>query len=186
MPLTVIDPAPALVVVDLQKGILTDATLRPHAVQDVVARAAALAAAFRGKGWPVALVVAAGVAPGRTDRGTAPFTPPPGFTDLADALDLQPSDHLATKHRRSAFAGTDLDAHLRHAGVTQVVLCGVSTSAGVESSARAAHDLGYHVVLAVDAMSDRDADAHRHSVETIFPRLSETATTDEILGMMGP
>ena len=51
----------------------------------------------------------------------------------------------------------------------------------LESTARAAHDLGHHVVLAVDAMSDRDADSHQHSVQRIFPGLGETTTTDEIL-----
>ena len=69
-------------------------------------------------------------------------------------------------------------------GVTQVVLTGVATSAGVESTARSAYDLGYNVTLVVDAMTDRDADAHRHSVEKIFPRLGETATTDDVLKLL--
>ena len=63
------------------------------------------------------------------------------------------------------------------------MLAGVSTSAGVESTARSAYDHGYHVVLATDAMTDPDADAHRHSVERIFPKLGETATTAEVAGM---
>ena len=64
---------------------------------------------------------------------------------------------------------------------TQVVLTGVATSAGVESTARAAHEHGYHVVVATDAMTDRSAEVHANSVERIFPRLGETATTAEIL-----
>ena len=81
-----------------------------------------------------------------------------------------------TKQRWGAFLGTDLDDYLRRRGVTQIVLTGVATSIGVESTARSAYDLGYNVTLVVDAMTDRDADAHRHSVEKIFPRLGETAT----------
>jgi len=80
-----------------------------------------------------------------------------------------------------AFIGTPLDNYLRQRGVTQVFVIGVSTSAGVESTARSAYDHGYNVVLVVDAMTDRDADAHRHSIEKIFPRLGETETTDNIL-----
>jgi nicotinamidase-related amidase len=69
--------------------------------------------------------------------------------------------------------------------VTQVVLAGVSTSSGVESTARSAADHGYHVVLATDAVGDPDAAAHRHSVERVFPKLGETATTAEIVEMAG-
>jgi nicotinamidase-related amidase len=68
--------------------------------------------------------------------------------------------------------------------VTQLVLAGVATSLGVESTARSAHEHGYHVVLATDAMTDREAAAHDNSIERIFPRLGETATTTEILEML--
>jgi nicotinamidase-related amidase len=77
-----------------------------------------------------------------------------------------------------------LDDELRRRGVTQIILTGISTSIGVESTARCAHDLGYHVTLVVDAMTDRDADAHRHSVEKIFPRLGETAKTADVLKLL--
>jgi nicotinamidase-related amidase len=66
-----------------------------------------------------------------------------------------------------------------------VVLTGVATSAGVESTARAAHEHGYHVVLAIDAMTDREVDTHQSSVQRILPKLGETATTAEILDMLG-
>jgi len=73
---------------------------------------------------------------------------------------------------------------LRQRGVTQVLLAGIATSAGVEATARSAYDHGYNVVLIVDAMTDRDADAHRHSVEKIFPRLGETDPTDNLLKLL--
>jgi nicotinamidase-related amidase len=64
------------------------------------------------------------------------------------------------------------------------VIVGVSTSAGVESTARHAYGLGFNVVLAVDAMTDMNPDAHGHSVARIFPRLGETGTTREILDLL--
>jgi nicotinamidase-related amidase len=98
---------------------------------------------------------------------------------------VQPDDHLVTKQARSAFHDTGLDAHLSGLGVTQVVLTGISTTSGVESTARSAYDHGYHVVLATDAMTDTDPDAHANSIERIFPKLGETAATAEILDMLG-
>jgi len=83
-----------------------------------------------------------------------------------------------------AFTGTPLDQILRRAGVTQVVLGGISTSIGVESTARAAHELGYNVGLVTDAMTDLSLEAHRHSIEAIFPRLGERTTTDELLALL--
>jgi len=180
MPLTTIDPTPALVIIDLQKGIVSDP------IAHVVPPAAALAKSFRRRGLPVVLVNVTGRAPGRTDAGgpgsSGPL--PPGWADIIDDLDQQPADHLITKRRRSAFHDTGLDTLLRDLGVTQVVLAGVSTSSGVEGTARSAHDHGYHVVLATDAMADPDPGTHRHSVERIFPKLGETATSAEIIGFL--
>ena len=99
-------------------------------------------------------------------------------------MEQHPGDHIVTKQRWGAFNGTSLDDYLRQRGVTQVVLTGAATSIGVESTARSAYDLGYNVALVVDAMTDRDADAHRHSVEKIFPRLGETDTTDNVLKLI--
>jgi nicotinamidase-related amidase len=180
MPLTTLDPATALVVIDLQQGIVSGT------VAHVVPHAAALAKAFRGQDLPVVLVNVTGRAPGRTDAGGhgGTGTLPAGWADIIDELERQPGDHLITKRRRSAFHDTGLDTLLRDLGVTQVVLAGVSTSAGVESTARSAHDHGYHVVLATDAMADPDPDSHRHSLERVFPKLGETATSAEITGFL--
>jgi nicotinamidase-related amidase len=106
------------------------------------------------------------------------------WSELVPELEQKPSDQLISKQRWGAFLGTGLDDYLRKRGVTQIFLTGVSTSAGVESTARSAHDLGYNVVLVVDAMTDRNPDAHRNSVERIFPRLGETETTDNVLKAM--
>ncbi len=182
MALTTMDPRPALVVIDLQKGIVTVPTVHP--IAEIVERAASLAAAFRRHGLPVVLVNVAGGAPGRTETRRPAVTPPADWTDLVAELDAQPNDYRVTKMRWGAFHGTSLDATLRELGVTQVVVAGVATSVGVETTARAAYEHDYHVVLAVDAMTDRDPAAHQHSVERIFPKLGETATTSEILEML--
>jgi nicotinamidase-related amidase len=184
MPLTTLDPKPALVVIDLQKGITSVPTELD--VDAVVGKAAELAAAFRRRDLPVVLVNVIGRSPGRSDVswGGGLASMPPGWTDIVDELDPRPGDHRITKRRRSAFHDTGLDTLLRDLGVTQVVLAGIATSAGVESTARSAADFGYHVVLATDAMTDLDTEAHRNSVERIFPRIGETAATAEILAMV--
>ena len=181
MPLSTLDPKTALIVVDLQKGVVTIPVAHP--IDEIVQRTASLAAAFRKHSLPVVLVNVDGGAPGRTDasQSAAGATRPADWTELVVELDAQPDDLRVTKQTWGAFHGTDLEAQLQAHGVTQVVVTGVATSAGVESTARAAHEHGYNVVLATDAMTDLSAEAHDNSVERIFPRLGETATTAEIL-----
>ena len=178
-----LDATPALIVVDLQKGIV--AGPKAHPADAVVAHASRLAAAFRGRGHPVVLVNVAGGAPGRTETPRPSGPRPEGFSDLVDELDAQPGDILVTKQRWGAFSEPSLHATLRDRGVTQVVVCGIATSWGVESTARQAHELGYNVALVVDAMTDMSPEAHEHSVERIFPRIGERATTDDVLAALG-
>jgi nicotinamidase-related amidase len=182
MPLTKLDETSALIVIDLQKGVVGMPTAHP--VSEVIDRTAQLARAFRERGLPVVLVNVSGMAPGRTDAGRPKFEFPADWTELVPELEQQPADHLVTKQRWGAFHGTDLNDYLRERGVTQIFLAGVATSIGVESTARSAYDLGYHVTLIVDAMTDRDAEAHRYSIEKIFPRLGETANTDDVLKLL--
>jgi nicotinamidase-related amidase len=103
---------------------------------------------------------------------------------LLSTLDPRPALVVIDMQRWGAFTGTSLHDRLQTHDVTQIVLTGVATSIGVESTARSAYEHGYHVVLATDAMTDTDPAAHRHSIEKIFPRLGETATTAEILAML--
>jgi len=182
MPLSQLDATSALIVIDLQKGIAAMNTAHP--MSEVIARTRELARAFRSRGLPVVLVNVAGRSPGRTDVGAPAFTFSADWTELVPELDPQPTDILVTKHRVGAFIGTSLDELLRERSVTQILLAGVSTSMGVESTARSAYDHGYNVVLVVDAMTDRDAGSHRYSVEKIFPRIGETATTAEVIARL--
>jgi nicotinamidase-related amidase len=182
MSVTKLDTTAALIVIDLQKGIVGLPTVHPTA--EIVDRSARLARAFRERGLPVVLVNVTGGAPGRTDTARPRYSFPDDWTELVPELQQHPNDHVVSKQRVGAFIGTSLDEYLRQRGVTQVVLTGVATSAGVEATARSAYDHGYNVVLVVDAMTDRDAEAHRYSVERTFPRLGETDTTDNVLKLL--
>lgn len=183
MPITKLDTIPALIVIDMQKGVLGLPVVHP--VGEIIGRTAQLARAFRQRGLPVVLVSATGRAPGRTDAGIPNLSSlPADWTELVPELHPQPTDYLITKQRWGAFLGTSLHDDLRQRGVTQVVLTGVATSIGVESTARSAYDLGYNVARVVDAMTDRNADAHRHTVDQIFSRLGETDTTGRVLQLL--
>jgi nicotinamidase-related amidase len=91
---------------------------------------------------------------------------------------------LLSKTRWGAFTGSTLDQTLRDLRVTQIVVTGINTQIGVETTARTGYELGYHVVLVTDAMTCGDRVAHEHSVRHVFPRLGETGTTDEVLGLL--
>ncbi|MFF5303915.1 hydrolase [Streptomyces sp. NPDC013161] len=190
MALTTLDPRTALVVIDLQGGIV-GAPTQPYSGPEVVARTVELADAFRAADLPVVLVRVtfaadgADAVPGRTEQQRAGGgARPEGWDVIVDDLAGHPADIQITKRNWGAFHGTDLDVQLRRRGVTQIVLTGIATSIGVESTARAAHEHGYHVTLATDAMSDLDAVSHAHSIERIFPRLGETGTSAEVLELL--
>ncbi|WP_068086521.1 isochorismatase family protein [Novosphingobium rosa] len=182
MTVTTLDPKTALIVIDLQKGIVTLPCAHPMA--DVVAQSATLLAAFRQRDLPVVLVNVTGLAPGRAEHSMGAFAFPPDFADLVPELDRQPQDILITKRTWGAFTNTALEAELRARGVTQLVLCGVATTAGVESTARFAHELGFNVTLATDAMTDMSLEAHENSLARIFPRLGESGTVAQIIALL--
>ena len=182
MPVTTLDPKSALVLIDLLKGVVGLPTAHP--TNEVVKHARRLADAFRRRGLPVVLVNVDGGAPGRTEQMRLTRDFPAGWTELVPELNQQPADHTVTKHTWGAFTNTGLEKHLKESGVTQVVIAGVATSIGVESTARHAYEAGFHVTLAVDAMTDMNADAHQNSIPRIFPRLGETGTTQEIIALV--
>ena len=183
MPLTTLDPNTALIVIDLQKGIVSGNFIHP--IDEVIDRTRALIDAFRANNLPVVLVNVAGRAPGRTEqgpRGGQAFAE--GWTGLLPQLDQQPRDIVVTKRSWGAFATTDLEAQLNARGVTQVVVTGVATSVGVEATARQAYEQGYNVTLALDAMTDIRAEAQAFSIGSVFPRLGETGSAQEIVSML--
>jgi len=182
MTLSALDPNTALIVVDLQKGIVGLPTIHP--IGGIIENACALADAFRARGLPVVLVNVAGGAPARTEQPPRTVSPAEGWTDLIPELNRQPGDIVVTKRTWGAFASTDLEARLRALGVTQVVIAGVATGTGVESTARQAYEQGFNVTLARDAMTDTRPEAHDYSIENVFPRLGETGTSREIISLL--
>jgi nicotinamidase-related amidase len=183
MPVTKLDPKTALVVIDLQKGLSNFPTV-PHSIADVVAKSRGLADRFRQAGLPVVWVNVTGGAPGRTEQQRNMGDLPPDWAELIPELGAQAGDLRLTKRTWGAFPHTDLEAKLRDLGVTQIVLTGVATSIGVGSTAREAYALGFNVTLATDAMTDLDEGAHQSSIATIFPRLGETGTVEEIIALL--
>jgi nicotinamidase-related amidase len=182
MALTTLDPVTALIVVDLQRGLLGSAFIHP--IADIVTRACDLVAAFRRVELPVALVNVDGVAPGRTERPRHTSQLPDGWTDFLPELGRQAGDIVVTKRTWGAFASTDLESQLRSRGVTQVVIAGVATGTGVESTARQAYEAGFNVTLAIDAMTDARPNAHDYSIAHVFPRLSETGSTQAVIDLL--
>jgi len=180
MPLTTVDAKPALIVIDLQAGIA------PHAAAEVIENNTALTTAFRAAGHTVVLVNVVAGAPGRTEQNPAGGAGeiPAEATVLIEALNATGSDIKVSKSTWGAFASTDLHAQLQAAGVTQVFVTGVATSIGAESTAREAHALGYHVVTVPDAMGDLAPEAHEAAVSLVFPRLSQVASTAEVVAAL--
>ena len=183
MPLTALDLTTALIVIDLQKGIVDGHFIHP--IGEIIDRTRALIDVFRAKKLPVVLVNVAGRAPGRTEQGPRSSTSfAEGWTDLLPQLDRQPTDIAVTKRSWGAFATTDLEAQLKTRGATQVVVAGVATSVGVEATARQAYEQGFNVTLALDAMTDIREQAHEYSIGNVFPHLGETGSTQEIISLL--
>ena len=182
MALTTLDPNTALIIVDLQKGIVGLPGIHP--IDDIIERARALADAFRERSLPVVLVNVTGGAPGRTEQSRQMGSLPEGWTDLIPELNQQPNDIVVTKRTWGALASTDLEAQLKALGVSQVVIAGVATGTGVEATARQAYEQGFNVTLATDAMTDMRPEAHEYSIKNVFPRLGETGATQEIINLL--
>ncbi|GAB3587701.1 cysteine hydrolase family protein [Calidifontibacter terrae] len=178
---TDLDPMTALLVVDVQKGILRMPP--PQLATSLVETTARLADAFHAADLPVVWVHATGLPRGRVANPIPEGDElPADFSELDDRLPAHDGDHHVTKARTwSAFPGTDLADHLRAAGVTQVVICGIATGAGVESTARSAYDEGFHVTVVSDAVLDGDPARHTASLERDLPAIGHVAATDDIL-----
>jgi len=182
-----LDPATtALVLVDLQKGIVSRPTA-PYSGADVVKTSIEIATRFRQAGATVVLVNV-GFSPDFKDAlrqpvDQAPPVPPggfpAGFMDLADGL-AQPGDLRITKRQWGAIYGTELDLQLRRRGIKTIVLGGIATNIGVESTARQAWEHGYAMVLVEDATSGMSAEMHDFAFKNIFPRISRVVKAGEI------
>jgi nicotinamidase-related amidase len=181
----------AVVVIDLQRGI-TGLPVSPLPVETVIANSVRLLATARQTGAQPVLVHVGGSSDGAdrlhppTDQPPRITSLPPGWSDLIPELDRQPGDLVIMKRQWGAFYGTDLDLQLRRRGLTSIVLCGIATEAGVESTARDAYERGYEIVFAADAMSGLYAESHANAVERIFPRIGRVRSTEQIIAALRP
>jgi nicotinamidase-related amidase len=99
-------------------------------------------------------------------------------------LGPESGDVVVTKHQPNAFYGTDLEVHLRRRGIRAIVLGGIATNLGVESTARAAHERGYEQVFVEDAMAAREADLHTYPVTRVFPAIGRVRSTGDVLAAL--
>ena len=186
MPAIEIDPTTtALVLIDLQNGIVSRSPV-PHSSADVLKHSASLASALRAKGGTVvyvhvdfySMINLPADAPTR-DPNAPP--PPASAMELSPDCGIADGDLRVTKRSWGAFHGTELDQLLRRRNIRTIVLGGIATNIGVESTARAAFDHGYQLIFAEDAMSSISPEAHHFAIQTIFPRMGRVRSTAEIL-----
>ena len=176
----------AVVVIDLQKGI-TAIPAEPHSSDTVINNTAQILDTARSKGITVCLV-RVGFSKDFKDAlhpiAETSFqmaNRPADWSEYVPQLNIQPSDILITKHQWGAFTGTELDLQLRRRGINTIILCGLATNLGVESTARFAYELGYNQIFVEDAMSARSNAEHDYTFKYIFPRLGVKCSTEEVL-----
>jgi nicotinamidase-related amidase len=185
-----IDPATtALVLIDLQRGIVAADTF-PIKSMEVVTRAARLAAACRDAGVTIILVH---VDPGpdgilfprvQADQPRPPLKPPADFAEFLPELGQQPSDVVVTKHQPNAFYNTDLEVQLIRRRIRTIILGGISTNLGVEATARSAHERAYEQIFVSDVMASRDGEMHDHTVRRVLPTMGRVRTLDTVLAAL--
>ena len=187
MSLTLDPKTTALVMIDLQNAIVSR-QLAPHAASDVVARSARLAEAVRASGGTAVYVhvLITDILSLPVDRQNPrpPGPVPPEASELVPEAGFRDGDVLITKRQWGAFYATNLEQQLRRRGIRTIILTGIATNMGVESTARAAHDQGYELVFAEDAMSTMSVEFHDFSVKNIFPMMGRVRSTDEIIAAL--
>ena len=175
----------ALVLIDLQNGNVARA-LAPYSAEQVVGNCVLLASEMRNRGAMVIYVrvlmnelhMPPSDAPLRPPGAPAP---PPDASRLAPDAGVEATDIVITKRQWGAFYGTELDQLLRRRHIKTLVLGGIVTNFGVESTARAAHDRGYALVFAEDAMSGITAEAHQFACRNTFRVMGRVRSTRELI-----
>jgi nicotinamidase-related amidase len=173
----------ALVLIDLQKGVLA-MPVAPHPAAEVYERSLRLARRFHAVKAPV-VWVRVSFSADLADAPRLPVDQPSNYAALPPGWDEFPvpphaSDLIITKRQWGAFYGTELDLQLRRRGVRCIVLGGIATNIGVESTARSAAEHGYELVIPEDLCSSQSADMHAFSFKHILPRIARITTSDDI------
>jgi nicotinamidase-related amidase len=197
--ITKIDNNTALILIDLQKGIISTETVHP--IRDVIDNVNKLITEFRKRHLPIVIVnvdpTESPLLNMRVEVSNFPTDPDArqqaleamkksGFSDIIPQIASEPDDIFITKRTWNAFYETRLYEELKKRGVGSIVLTGIATSIGVEGTARAASEYGYNLSFATDAMTDRRMSAHEHSISYIFPRIGQVGTTSEIIESLSP
>lgn len=171
----------ALVTIDLQEGIVLGFN-----GQEVVNNSKKLVELFRENNGFIAFVNVdfydgKDMLNPKTDNDVTTNIRPKGWAKLVDELDVKESDYKVTKRQWGAFFGTDLDLELRRRGIDTIVLCGISTNIGVESTARQAYERGYNQIFIEDAMKAENEEAHKLTIKYIFNRIGKIRKTEEFI-----
>ena len=188
-PLQLNPSSTALVLIDLQNGILA-MPLAPYAAESMIERSNALIQACREAGATIVLVhvLLSELRYPTADRLSYDPSAPPApaiASEFSHRLNRASSDVLITKRQWGAFHATDLDQQLRRRGIRTIILGGITTNFGVESTARAAFDRGYQLIFAEDATTSIDAQAHQAAMAGVFPFMGRVRTTAEIVMALG-
>ncbi|AAK76776.1 nicotinamidase-related amidase [Clostridium acetobutylicum] len=175
----------ALVVIDLQKGIVAGEHA-PYTGKEVVEKASKLVKAFTDKGAFVVLVKVSTIdgkdmLKPKLDSEINQIKRPEGWDSYVPEISNIKNTYAITKRQWGAFYGTDLDLQLRRRGIDTMVLCGISTGIGVDTTAREAFQHGYNQIFVEDAMTARSREEHAYVCKYIFPRLGRIRNTEEIL-----
>jgi nicotinamidase-related amidase len=183
-PSLTLDPkSTALVLIDLQNGIVSRDT-RPYTPQQVLEHARQLASAFRAKGATVVYihVILSDFLRLPVDESMPmPKDIPTQMSEIADSAGMRSGDLLIAKRHWGAFANTSLEQELRSRGIETVVLAGIATNLGVESTLRQGTGLGFGFVTVEDAWSTFSPEMQEFAFKNIFPRLSRVRTTQQVL-----
>jgi ureidoacrylate peracid hydrolase len=123
------------------------------------------------------------------DPGAAAFRPVVAAgtweAQVIDELAPAPGDYVVPKYRWSAFHQTCLELALRTRGIDTLIVAGGSTDVGVASTAYAARDLDYNVVVASDACTSPERDNHEQFMKRVFPRMARVRTAAQVAAMLG-
>ena len=180
----------AVVVIDLQKGIVGFPG-NPRSASSVIANSVALLDAARSVGAQPILVHVGrssddgdGLQVASDEPMRMPGALPPDWSELIPELNRQPNDLVILKRQWGAFYGTDLELQLRRRGLSTIILCGIATAFGVESTARDAYERGFEQIFAEDAMTSRTTESHANAIANIFPRIGRVRSTAEIVAAL--